>query len=121
MPEPDICFQTAMSGFMWLVFVFCWCTLREEQDHKTHKTPIEARNQEAKVKLNVEPADLRFIATIPEDQKVQKFHLLFGPFPNNRIDFFIASTRTWLGSVMQMGRRRLRRDINFPSALLQAK
>ena len=56
-----------------------------------------------------------------EDQKVQKFHLLFGPFPNNRIDFFIASTRTWLGSVMQMGRRRLRRDINFPSALLQAK
>ena len=60
MPEPDICFQTAMSGFMWLVFVFCWCTLREEQDHKTHKTPIEARNQEAKVKLNVEPADLRF-------------------------------------------------------------
>ena len=38
MPEPDICFQTAMSGFMWLVFVFCWCTLREEQDHKTHKT-----------------------------------------------------------------------------------
>ena len=50
-----------------------------------------------------------------------QFHLLFGPFPNNRIDFFIASTRTWLGSVMQMGRRRLRRDINFPSALLQAK
>ena len=30
------------------------------------------------------------------DQKVQKFHLLFGPFPNNRIDFFIASTRTWV-------------------------
>ena len=28
-----------------------------QQDHKTHKTPIEARNQEAKVKLNVEPAD----------------------------------------------------------------
>ena len=46
MPEPDICFQTAMSGFMWLVFVFCWCTLREEQDHKTHKTPIEVRNQQ---------------------------------------------------------------------------
>ena len=33
------------------------------------------------------------------DQKVQKFHLLFGPFPNNRIDFFIASTRTWLSRV----------------------
>ena len=25
--------------------------------------------------------------------------MLFGPFPNNRIDFFIASTRTWLSRV----------------------
>ena len=38
--------------------------------------------------------------------------------PCDLVPCFFASTRTWLGSVMQMGSDE---DVNFPSALLQAK
>ena len=55
------------------------------------------------------------LGVVPIDSR-RSWHSIL--VPCDLVPCFFASTRTWLGSVMQMGSDE---DVNFPSALLQAK